>query len=614
MKLSSPIKRAAWALALASAASLAPAQPATLARPPLTVAPTVEGLLLCDEAVADARIHDINAAYAFCRQRKLSGAAALTRLLDTLEPGGPKGAVQVGYTLTLQLLALYKKTPKGWAIDTDLLDAYLSVISQVDRPVVVYLSADHFDALGPLPAELVKDPRNLMHLAGGKSLELGYFGYPIVPYTLLADPHIPVNRYRFEALEQVAKRIRALPKKVQDRIVAYTLAGELHQMFPDFENGMGAWQNIQVTDYSPPSVAGFRAWLQVKYQTVAQFNAQNGFDYAAFDAVPAPSRDIRKDKLTSFGEHYDSYADGTLPIAGWLWDPKQSIEQLDLYLDGQRIGPVQRGLNRLDVYRAVAEVTTPNTGYRFNLDFSALAPGRHLAQVVALSGNARHKLAEVEFVVVTRDQSPVSAATPKGLAGLKDAKSLSGVRSWLDLPRPLQDVYYNPLARAWNLYRQLQTYDFLTIFHERALRAGLPRDKLYSHQIVPSVNSSWNLQLFAVDLTLDGNAPWKQGLNMYGGAVDSAWLRSFMGQRKISDYGAPEFHPQQWKSDGVALAALQSHYKAGARFISPMYFSIIPARFKQRAENGVNRMEIDPHNTKDGSDQFYRAIIEFARQ
>ena len=31
-------------------------------------------------------------------------------------------------------------------------------------------------------------------------------------------------------------------------------------------------------------------------------------------------------------------------------------------------------------------------------------------------------------------------------------------------------------------------------------------------------------------------------------------------------------------------------------------------------EHGVNRMELGPNNTKDGSDQFYRAIIEFAKR
>ena len=62
-----------------------------LSRPPLIIAPTVEGMLLCDEAVAQANISSMEVAYAYCRQRKLDGAPAVLRLLDTLEPGGPRG-------------------------------------------------------------------------------------------------------------------------------------------------------------------------------------------------------------------------------------------------------------------------------------------------------------------------------------------------------------------------------------------------------------------------------------------------------------------------------------------------------------------------------------------
>ena len=588
--------------------------PQAQARPPLIIAPTVEGMLLCDEAVAQTTVRSMEDAYAYCRQRKLDGSAAVSRLLDRLEPGGAKGSVQVGYTATLQLLALYRATPKGWEIDPARVEEFIGVIRKVPRPVVIYFSADHFDSIGPITDELRKDPRNLMQLRDGKPLELGYFGYRIMPYTLSTDPSIPVNKYRLQALNYVAQRLKTLPKAVQDRIVAYTLAGELHHLFPDFENGMGAYQDIQVTDYSPASVAGFRQWLRTKYQTIEQFNARTGLQYPTFDAVPAPSKNIRKEKLAAFGEHYDAFADGTLPIAGWLSDPNKSIQRLDLYVDGQLIGPVPQGLNRLDVYRAEAGITSPNTGFRYDLDYSALRPGRHRAQIVATSDGGRSQLAEVDFVVVPRDQGTVAAARSAGVPSLKNAKALPGVRSWLDMPKPLQDVYYNPLARDWNLYRESQVSAFLGTFHQWALKAGLPTEKLYSHQIVPNVNSSWNPQLFAAGQTLHGSAPWKHGLNMYGGATDSAWLRNFMAQNKITEYGVPEFNPQQWKRNGVHLAAMRSHYEAGARFISPYYFSVIPARFKGGAEHGVNRMELGPDNSKDGSDSFYKAIIEYAKQ
>ena len=584
------------------------------ARAPFLIAPSVEGLLLCDEATADPKVSSMNAALALCRQRKSNGAAALSRLLDTLEPGGAQGQVQVGYTLNVQLLGLYRKKGKDWQIDAQQVDALLRVITQVQRPVVLYLAADHFDSIGPIVEELRHDPANLLQLRDGKPLELGYFGYRIMPWTLQTDLAIPVNHYRTLALQYMAQRIKALPKPVQSRIAAVTLVGELHHLFPDFENGMGRYQDIQVTDYSAASVTGFRQWLQQKYKTIADFNARTGFSYASFDAVPAPAKDIRKEKLAGFAEHYDAFADGTLPLSGWLWDPQATIAQLDLYVDGQRIGPVPRGLNRLDVYRAEAAILSPNVGYRYDFDYSALPPGRHRADIVAETKKGRHALATVDFVVVARDQGNASGRAPASVAGLKKASELTGVRSWLDLPRAGQDLYFNPLARDWNRYRSHQVQHFLATFHSVAVHAGLPADKLYSHQIVPRANSSWNHQLFAVDDTLAGHTPWKQGLNMYGGSTHSDWMRAYLARQKITDYGVPEFHPQQWKTPGVHLAALQSHYQGGARFVSPYYFSLIPERFKGTAEHGVNRMEMRPDNPKDGSSQLYQAIQTFARQ
>ena len=607
------------ALLLAPLAALAQSTPVPElpARAPFLIAPTVEGLLLCDEALADPQILRMDAALALCRQKKKNGAPALTRLLDRLEPGGPQGQVQLGYTLTVQLLNLYRKANKAdkdWQIDAEQVTALLQLITQVQRPVVLYLAADHFDSMGPIVEELRHDPANLMQLRDGKPLELGYFGYSIMPWTMQTDLAIAVNHYRVLALQYIAQRILALPKPVQNRIAAITLAGELHHMYPDFENGMGRYQDIQVTDYSTASVAGFRQWLQQQYKGVADLNAQMGFSYASFDEVPAPSKDIRKEPLTDFAEHYDAFADGILPVAGWLWDPQAQIKKLDLYVNGQYIGPVPRGFNRLDVYRAEALISNPNVGYRYDFDYSGLLPGQHKAQIVATTQTGRHALAEVDFVVVARDQSRPSDAAAVGVSGLKKPEALAGVRSWLDLPRAGQDMYFNPLARDWNRYRNYQVQQFLAAFHQVALRTGLPADKLYSHQIVPRANSSWNHQLFAADGTIAGNTPWKQGLNMYGGSTNSDWMRRYLAQEHITDYGVPEFHPQQWKTPDVHLAALQSHYRGGARFVSPYYFSLVPERFKGAAEHGVNRMELRPDNPKDGSNQLYQAIEAFARQ
>ncbi len=623
----------------ASPLPLSSAASASAPRKPLVIATMLEGITLCSEAARDSKLELLVHALEFCRTHGLDGATTVANLLDQLEPGGPKGDVQIGYTATLQLLGLYTPTSdgRGWKIDEVAVDEVLRVIEKVERPVVVYFMGGHFDSTGPITWELAKDGSNFMRFADGSIPDLGYFGYRIAPYTLLADPEIPVNRLRFDALRYFAKRINALPENVKKRIIAFTLMGEVHQLYPDFENGVGRYEDIRVTDYSAPSVAQFRGWLKTKYGSIAAFNAASGFSYASFDVVPAPSKDIRRERLDSFGEHYDAFADGTLPFSGWLWDPTKQVARLDLYVDAQRVGEVPRGQNRLDVYRAIEAVDDPNIGFRIDYDFSALSPGRHVAQIVAeSSAGKRHRLARAEFTMVARDQAPPPPGALRELASSADGTQggartlwerirqrgsnlldgeLPGVRSWLDLPKAQQDVYFNPLARDWNAFRAWQVERFLAMTYQVALDAGLPADKLYSHQIVPDVNSTWNPQLFAVGKTLGHELPWKTGLNMYGGATDSNWMRGYMAERGITDYGVPEFNPQQWKRDGVALHALQAHYDAGARFVSPYYFSLVPDRFKTKTvANGLNNMELGPANTRDGSNRLYDAIVEFAKR
>lgn len=574
----------------------------------------MEGLLACNDAEKDTSVATLAQAQAYCQQRKQNAAPALNSLLNTLEPGGPRGAVQIGYTVTLQLLALYRRTPQGWELDQAQVDNWMRLITDVQRPVVIYLSAGHFDTTGPLTDELLADPRNLMAMRDGKALQLGYFGYRIAPYTLRTDSALPVNRYRFAALDTVAKRILALPQKVRQRIVAVTLAGELHHLYTDFENGMGRHQEVRVTDYHPESIAEFRRWLATEYRTIDDYRRVTGIaTLRSFDEVPAPSRDIRKEALASYAEHYDAYADGNLPVSGWLWDPKGTVRRLQVYLNGQPLADVPRGFNRLDVYRAVPEITDPNVGFRYELDYRALAPGRYRAQVIADTAQGPHEVAQTDFIVMGRDQKTPRSSTPPS-ASARSLKQLPGVRAWLDLPQPPQDLYYNPVARDWNRFRSQQAAGFLAEFHRRALAAGLPAKWLFSHQIVPRANSTWNPQLFAMDDTLRGDAAWNHGLNMYGGMTDSAWMAGYLAANGIRGYGAPEFHPQQWKLPDVALRSLQRHQKAGARFVSPYYFTVVPPRFKGGEEHGVNRMELSPGNTKDGSDQFYRAIVQFARQ
>ena len=402
-------------------------------------------------------------------------------------------------------------------------------------------------------------------------------------------------------------------------MVAITLAGEVHHMFPDFENGMGAYDPVRVTDYSPASLAGFRAWLQRKYSSIGRLNSATGARYRSFAEVTAPARNaLAAGSVHPVDpvEHYDGFADGMLPVAGWLWDPQRHLTALELVVDGRSRGPMVRDFNRLDVYRAVDSVDDPNVGFRQDLDFSALAPGSHVVQVVGRTASGRFELGRrrLEVVagrVVPGDKGRAAFGAPEQLPALA---TLAGVRASLDLPQAaVQRVLYNPLAREWNAYRAAQVNDYLAKVHEVARAAGLPADKLYSHQIVPRVNSSWNPQFFAADASLKAGLPWKPGFNAYGGAAGGSWMERFIREHGIADYGLPEFHPQQWKRPDAARRALALHRRLGARFVSPYYLSVISDR-NEKTGATLNRLEIRPNNLLDGSDQLYRAIRELAAQ
>ena len=604
-------------LVLALLPTWSTAQPPLPERATFYIAPVIEGLSKCRLTEKAGAARDAMDTASHCAQSKFDTHKALTRVLDKLEPGGPKGKVQVGYTMTIQLLSLFEKKNGHWVLNAEHVDEQLSLISQTQRPVVIYLAANHFDTQGLLSTELAKDKRNLLLLANGSPPSTKYFDYAVTPFTLLTDETIPVNRYRFEALRHVAQKIAKLPPDVKKRIIAVSLAGELHHMFPDFENGMGAFEKTEVTDYSPASVAQFKTWLADKYKTIEAFNKATGFAFANFEAIPVPGKNIRTERLSSFAEHYDGFAHGSLPVSGWIWSPKGQIDKLEFFVDGKHVANVDQSLNRLDVYRAIEEINNPNVGFRYDYTYDKLPEGRHVGQLIAQAGESRYLVAQFNFNVMSRDQHLPPRKKAREISALGKISDLEGVRSWLDLPRQEQDVYFNPVARDWNLFRTQQTHAMLAKFHSIAREAGIAPSLLFSHQILPQVNSTWNDQLFAVNSTFGAKNPWHDGINMYGGSTNSDWVRKFIKNHKITDYGVPEFNPQQWKQSGVHLNALAAQYRDGARFVSPYYISLtFPQDGSRKPATGPAaqplNMEIEPNNQSEGSAAFHRAIQEFS--
>jgi hypothetical protein len=596
------------------AAACAPA--ARAADRPFVIAPVVEGLLDCGAPAGAHQIHHVSPD-SFCAAAGRDAPRAVGALLDTLEPGGPAGEVQVGYVLTLQLLALHVPDGAGgWRLDEGRIERALEIVRRVQRPVVLYLAANHFDSMGPVTEALAPDPRNRMEMGGGGDAKLDYFGYRIARYTLLSDAAIPVNALRFGALLALARRVRELPPAAQERIVAVALGGEIHHLFDDFAHGMGRYEQIRVTDYGPAAQQAFRAWLARKYGSIDALNAVTRERWSSFDQVRAPSGDVWRTPQLPHAAHYDGHAGGRVPVSGWIRDPGRKLKGLELWINGRHAAEVERGFNRLDVYRAIEAVDDPNVGFRHDVDFSAWEPGTYRLQLMARSAEGLHAVAETRVHVMGARRSRLAAWWERTVARVRfwlqrEAQPLRGVEVNLDTPRHDLQVLYNPLARDWNAFRAEQVRGFMAHLFRAARDAGLPADKLYSHQILTRANSSWNADLFATDGSVDGALPWKQGFNTYGGAAHGEWIARFVAAHSIRDYGVPEFHPQQWKRPQVHREALELHRKLGARFVSPYYVSIASDR-GQAPGQPVKALEIRPNNKLEGSDMLYQAIRELA--
>lgn len=582
------------AAGLGVALGLATAQPAAPAAP-FIIAPMIEGLGYCEAGATRA---DVPAAYAACIDQKNPSGPLLQAALNRLEPGGAAGKVQVGYTAGVNLLGF----------DPRALSAHLARLRQLiettRRPVVLYLMGNQFAATSP--RRVLADGSYAVFPDQSVPREQ-YFVDSIQAWTLNMDPALEVNRLRFAALQAVGRWYTTLPVSVKNRVVAITLAGELHHFFPDFANGMGRYEDIKVTDYSPASVRLYQSWLRARYANLGEVNRQMGTAFASFEGITPPSRNIRRDKLDSISQHFDAYAHGLLPIEGWL-AALPANHKIQIFLDGMLKGEAEYGLSRQDVYEAVPEVKDARVGFRYWLDFSALPRGIHTVQVAVTDGAKSWQIAQRQVVIMGTSQAP-----PPSIAGKVSLnKPPPELRFSLDHPRDMQDYYFNPLARAWSEFRSEQVTNAYRQWFDRAVAGGLPKDKLYSHQIAVATVGSWNPLLTASDASLTGPQPYKKGINVYGGAIDVALLRRhYIGPQE--PFAVPEFHTQAWKNPKAPARVLHELRTGGATFVSPYFMTLFPDQFR-REVNPHDKFRIDPGNPDYGSQHLYQAIVDAARE
>jgi hypothetical protein len=582
---------------------------------PMLLAPMIGVIEPCIAARADADT-DSNGLRNSCTGPDGSAAALVESTLSALQARDTATAspYPLGYTLPVPLLQLFRSTPQGWRLDDEMVGRLVRTVRDADRSLILYLFSTHFATDAPLEKALAQDPANLAQTRDGPLAQGKYYDSAINNWSF-ARTDTELTARRVQATQALLGEICRLPAQHIAKIQGVTLLGELHHLFPDFEAGMGFNAPYRVTDYSPASVAGFQQYLRGQFPSIAQLNRVLKADYASFDAVQPPSRDIRTEPLQRYTEHMDSFAQGSLPISGWAHVPPRAeattqhmswVPQVHIYRNGVFIGKTAVNQGRQDVLAAKPEFGDANTGWRLDMDFRTLPAGQHrLDMYVEHQPGRLQPLGTRTIAVMDRTQStpqpqPLRAPLPAG------APPNAQVQSHIDQPVDQTAYYFNPLAPLWHAYRQQQVVSYLKFFNgvvNQSCLAGTPH---YTHQIIPFTNPSWDANKYAIDASLkpmgDGI---RLGVSLYGDATYGNTFGRWLAQTAHPGYGVTEFHPLKALDATAMQQMLSQHAARGAQFVS---FFMEPRWQGQRVPRPHNIFSFDPENAQFGSDQLYRAL------
>jgi len=510
------------------------------------------------------------------------------------------------------VLGLFTKQDGAWRIDPARLAVLVELVRQVPRRAVLYISANHFvDAGVKLAAELAADPRNVMWTRTGPMKPGSYFIVGTTAWTL-ADLDAPVTRLREEGFRALLSAICALPDDARARIAGVNVLGEVHQLFTGFPDRMGYDSWPDTTDYSPAALAGFRAFLAGKFPDIAALNAATGFAFKSFAEVEAPSHDLHHEALHGFQQQLDQNAAGTLTLQGWALSADAAKLTVSAWLDGKRIAAAPVWDNRLDVTDANPDLPSPNVGWQIHLDYTAIPFGIHLLDLlVEAPGHAPVLFAERHVVVDDRARD-----TPPPYAGhgvqAAPVSAWPGLRATLDSPDDWTSLFYNPLARLWQAWRQEQVRAYIAHFAGLVNSSCLGPGLSFSHQISPRLNSSWNADLLAVATSEQPQQAYLPGTTLYGGAAFGDAFFAMARGLGWNSYAVTEMHPVFNLGVADMAAMLERHRLAGARYVEPYYMSVQPKR-TQHDDNTLTHRRIFAGNPVQGAGAFYAAIEDLVR-
>lgn len=540
-----------------------------------------------------------------------SAARLVDSTLTRLHPATAQHSfTTMGYTLPAPLLQLFRQEAGAWVIDAERVQRVVRTIRDTSRPVVLYLFSTHFATDAPLEKELARDSNNLAQTRDGPMAESRYYDSAINNWSF-ASTQTELTARRTQATQALLTEVCRLPAKDLAKIKGVTLLGELHQLFPDFEAGMGFDRPYRVTDYSPISVAGFRGFLKNEFHRIEQLNRILDADYKSFDEVHPPSRDIRSEPLQHYTEHIDSFAHGTLPVSGWAYinQPQgKAPAWVHVYLNGNFFGKTLVDKGRQDVLSAKPEFGSANTGWRLNLDFRRLQAGLHRVDVFLESSPGKlFALGMREVAVMDRHQKTPTLLPQKSLP--EHPPLGEPMQAHIDQPQNQASYYYNPLVPLWHKFRNQQVVDYLRFFDKVVNQSCLASTPHYTHQIIPFTNPSWDENKFAIgsSLKMQHTGNIRLGVSLYGDASYGTSFDKWYASTGHRSYGVTEFHPLKEMTDEELGRTLGLHAGRGADFLS---FFVEPYWQGEIVARGHNLFSFDPGNQQFGSDKLYKAMQE----
>lgn len=533
----------------------------------------------------------------------------ITKLLNDI---GPKesisGKFELGYTLNLPLFKFYKRRHGIWEIDLIELRKKIEIILNVDNKVVIYLSLNHFtDANVELCRELLLDSKNLMFNSNGPMKEQNYFNVPLIPWTI-SDYSAPITELRINIFRAALQIISDLYSEIKHKLIGISILGECHDMCDYYLDGpkYGA-EFHEASDYSKVSADGFRFWLRENNTSISEFNAKYNLNISNFEEINPPSANFFKGKNISLIQHIDDCSFGTITLFGWCIDELNRNYEIEIYLNGKYIGLAQKELSRTDVADTL-NIQNPNVGFRFSIDYRNLAFGEHTVQVVVSSIEGL-KLELGSFIFIyNSDGSACDFVNSELIPSFSNMQLDDKYLGHLDYPSKKINVLYNPISLLWVQYRNLVTRNYLQYFAKIALEYSLPKELIFSHQICPSLQGSWNEDLISTKSSLLICEDYNPGITLYGGTAYSNAFKKLREDNRWTKYAVVEMHPLTLKNNHEYLNLFNFHLHQGAVYVAPYFLSIVPDEIV-RDEYNLSRFEISPNNFQLHSNVFYSSLV-----